>query len=95
MSTAPEGPRRVVLSVPGLDGPPLTGGCCATAREAVLLEELDTWPGLLALDVDPERGVTAVLVTPGHDEDLTAALEALADRGLAAVVTDDTTTERP
>jgi hypothetical protein len=91
VSAAAEGPRRVVLSVPGLDGPPLTGGCCATAREDVLLEELDSWPGLLALDVDAERGVAAVLVTPGHRGDLTAALEALADRGLPAIVMDDTT----
>lgn len=88
MSAADGGPRRVALSVPELAGPPFTGGCCATAREEVLLEELDSWPGLLALDVDPERGVATVLVTPGHEQDLTAAAEALADRGLPVVAMD-------
>jgi hypothetical protein len=88
--SADGGPRRVVLSVPGLTEPPVGGGCCAVGRDDVLLEELDSWPGLLALDVDPERGVAAVLVTPGHDHDLTAALDVLADRGLPAAVIDDT-----
>jgi hypothetical protein len=32
-----------------------------------------------------------VLVTPGHDEDLMAALEALGDCGLAATITDGPT----
>lgn len=87
MTPAPGGPRRVLLSVPGLSGPPVGGcGCCATAREDVLLEEIDSWPGLLALDVDPEQATAVVLVTPGHDADLTAALEALGDRGLPATV---------
>ncbi len=91
MSTEDGRPRQVVLDVPQLDGPPFGWGCCAVTRVDVLLEELDSWPGLLALDVDPERGLAAVLVTPGHQADLTAALEALADRGLAAAVVDDTT----
>lgn len=86
MSPAADGPRRVVLCVPALNEPPLTGGCCATAREDVLLEEIDSWPGLLALDVDPEQATAVVLVTPGHDDDLAAALEALGDRGLPATV---------
>ena len=91
MSTEDGRPRQVVLDVPQLDGPPFGWGCCAVTRVDVLLEELDSWPGLLALDVDPERGVAAVLVTPGHQADLTAALEALADRGLSAAVTSNTT----
>lgn len=78
------GPRRVALSVPELAAPPCTGGCCATAREDVVLQELDSWPGLLVLDVDAEQGVATVLVTPGHEEDLAAAVEALAQRGPAA-----------
>ncbi len=90
MSTEDGRPRQVVLDVPQLDGPPFGWGCCAVIRVHVLLEELDSWPGLLALDVDPERGVASVLVTPGHRADLTAALETLADRGLPAVVTSDT-----
>jgi hypothetical protein len=84
-------PRRAVLSVPDLSGPPTGGGCCAVGRDDVLLEEIDSWPGLLVLDVDPEQGTAVVLVTPGHDGDLSAALEALADRGLAATVTDGPT----
>ena len=75
--------------MPELGGLSFTGGCCATAREDILLEELDSWPGLVTLDVDPEQGVATVLVTPGHGEDLTAAAEALADRGLPVVVMDD------
>jgi hypothetical protein len=87
MSTAADKPRRVVLSVPGLSGgPPAGGGCCAVSRDDILLEEIDSWPGLLALDVDPEKATAAVLVTPGHDEDLSAALEALSERGLPATV---------
>ncbi len=91
MSQAAGGPRRVLLSVPGLSGPPTGGGCCAVGREDVLLEEVGSWPGLLALDVDPEQGTAVVLVSPGHDDDLSAALEALGDRGLAATVTDGRT----
>jgi hypothetical protein len=89
VTPAADGPRRVVLSVPGLAQAPVGGGCCAVGRDDVLLEEIDSWPGLLALDVDPEQGVAVVLVSPGHDEDLSAALEALADRGLAAAVLQD------
>jgi hypothetical protein len=62
------------------------GGCCPVSRDDILLEEIDSWPGLLALDVDPEKATAAVLVTPGHEKDLSAALEALNDRGLAATL---------
>jgi hypothetical protein len=86
--SAGHGPRRVVLSVPGLAEPPAGGGCCAVSRDDVLLEELDFWPGLLALDVDPEAETAVVLVTPGCDH-LPEALEALCDRGLAATVVQD------
>jgi hypothetical protein len=86
MTDAGGAPRRVILSVPGLAGQPVGGGCCAVGRDDVLLEEIDSWPGLLALDVDPEQATAVVLVTPGHDDDLTAALEALADRGLPTTV---------
>jgi hypothetical protein len=89
MSPAVGEPRRIVLSIAGLSGPPAGGGCCAVSRGDVLLEEIDSWPGLLALDVDPEQGTAIVLVTPGHEEDLVAALEALSDRGLAATVLPD------
>ncbi len=89
MNPAAGGPREVVLDVPELDGPSFGWGCCAVTRVDVLLEELDSWPGLLALDVDPEQSTAVLLVSPGHDDDLSAALEALADRGLAAVVLAD------
>ncbi len=89
MSQAAGGPRRVLLSVPGLSGPPTGGGCCAVGRDDVLLEEIDSWPGLLALNVDPEHETAVVLVSPGHDVDLSAALQALAGRGLAATVLHD------
>jgi hypothetical protein len=89
MSQPASGPRQVALSVPGLSAPPVGGGCCAVSRDDILLEEIDSWPGLLVLDIDPERGTAVVLVTPGHDEDLTAAMEALGDRGLAATVPTD------
>jgi hypothetical protein len=93
MSSAAGGPRRVVLSVPDLSRPPVGGGCCAVGRDDVLLEEIDSWPGLLALDVDPERALAVVLVSPGHDDDLSAALEALTDRGLPAAVLQDPSQE--
>jgi hypothetical protein len=86
MSTAADKPRRVVLSVPALSGPPVDGGCCAVSRGDILLEEIDSWPGLLALDVDPEQATAVLMVTAGHDEDLSAALQALHDRGLPATV---------
>ena len=89
MSPAAGEPRRIALSIAGLSGPPAGGGCCAVSRGDVLLEEIDSWPGLLALDVDPEQGTAIVLVTPGQEEDLVAALEALSDRGLAATVLPD------
>jgi hypothetical protein len=89
MSQPADGPRRVVLSVPGLSGPPVGGGCCPVSRDDILLEEIDSWPGLLALDVDPEQATAVLLVTPGHDEGLSAALDALNERGLAATVLQD------
>ncbi len=89
MSPAAGEPRRVVLSVPGLAEPAASGGCCAVGREDVLLEEIDSWPGLLALNIDPEQETAIVLVTPGHEEDLAAVLGALSDRGLATTVLPD------
>ncbi len=85
MNPAAAGPRQVVLDVPELDGPPFGWGCCAVTRVDVLLEEIDSWPGLFALDVDTDSRTAVVLVTPDC-EDLPAALEALADRGLPAEV---------
>jgi hypothetical protein len=64
MSQPASGPRQVVLSVPGLSAPLVGGGCCAVSRDDILLEEIDSWPGLLVLDIDPERGTEVVLVTP-------------------------------
>jgi hypothetical protein len=83
----PAGPaaQRVTLSVPALHDPPLLSGCCAVSRDDLLLEELDSWPGLLVLEVDPDAA-TAVVLVPAGSEDLAAALEALADRGLPAAV---------
>jgi hypothetical protein len=81
--------RRVLLHVEGLDGPPIGAGCCgALTREDLLVEELDSWPGLLTLDVDPEAGTAAVLVSRGS-ADLEHALQALADQGLHAQVLRD------
>lgn len=84
--TTPGGPgRRVTLSVPALREPPPLSGCCAVGRDDVLLEELDSWPGLLVLEVDPDAATAVVLVPAGCD-DLARALEALADRGLPASI---------
>ena len=83
MTTAGGAAQRVTLSVPGLADPPLLSGCCAVSRDDVLLEELDAWPGLLVLEVDPDAATAVVLVAPGS-QDLPAALEALAARGLPA-----------
>jgi hypothetical protein len=77
--------QRVTLSVPALHEPPLLSGCCAVSRDDLLLEELDSWPGLLVLEVDVDAATAVVLVPAGNDE-LPAALEALADRGLPACV---------
>lgn len=85
MTAADGTAQRVTLSVPALHDPPLRSGCCAVGRDDLLLEELDSWPGLLVLEVDPDAATAVVLVTPGCD-DLPAALEALADRGLPASV---------
>jgi hypothetical protein len=85
MTAADPAAQRVTLSVPSLHDPPLLSGCCAVSRDDVLLEELDSWPGLLVLEVDPDAATAWVLLAPGAD-DLPAALEALADRGLPACV---------
>lgn len=77
--------RRVVLKVTGLDGPPVGGGCCALTREDMLVDELDSWPGLLVLQVDPDADEVQLLLQPGST-DLPHALEALADLGLPAHV---------
>jgi hypothetical protein len=67
----------VTLSVPALHDPPLLSDCCAVSRGDLLLEELESWPGLLRLEVDADA--TVVLVPPGSD-DAPAALGALAPR---------------
>lgn len=85
MTAADGAAQRVTLSVPALRDPPLTSGCCAVSPDDKLLEELDSWPGLLVLEVDPDAATAVVLVPSGCD-DLPAALEALADRGLSASV---------
>jgi hypothetical protein len=87
--TVVDQPRRVVLSVPHLGGPPVGRGCCAISRDDVLVDELDSWPGLRVVEVDPDAGMAVVLVSGGCD-DLPAALEALADRGLAAAAVHST-----
>lgn len=76
--------RPTLLRVAGLDGPPVGSGCCAISPEDLVLDELDSWPGLLTLQVDPDAGTVLVLVT--QEEDLAYAVEALNDRGFEAVV---------
>jgi hypothetical protein len=93
MSAEDGRPRQVVLEVPELDGLPFGWGCCAVTRVDVLLEELDSWPGLLTLNVEPDSRTAVVLVNPGC-EDLPAALDALADRGLPAEVVRSTSSDR-
>jgi hypothetical protein len=85
MTAADDPAQRVTLSVPALHDPPLLSGCCAVSRDDLLLEELDSWPGLLVLEVDMDAATAVVLVPPGSDN-LAAALEALADRGMPAAV---------
>lgn len=80
--------HRVVLDVDGLDEPPVGAGCCALHPEDLLIDELDSWPGLLPLTVDPETGTAELLVQPGCAH-LPDALEALRDRGLPAKVLSD------
>jgi hypothetical protein len=79
--------RATRLRVAGLDGPPVGGGCCALSPEDLVLDELDSWPGLLTLELDPDAGTVSVLVR--DEEDLAHALEALADRGFPARVADE------
>ena len=76
--------RPTLLRVAGLDGPPVGSGCCAVSPEDLVLDELDSWPGLLTLEVDPDAGTVLVLVT--QEEDLAHAVEALNDRGFPAVL---------
>ncbi len=52
--------------------------------EDLVLDELDSWPGLLALGVDPDAGTVLVLVS--DEQDLGHALEALDDRGFSATL---------
>jgi hypothetical protein len=79
--------RATLLRVAGLDGPPVGGGCCAVSPEDLILDEFDSWPGLLTLEVNPDGGTVSVLVR--DEEDLAHALEALADRGFPARVVDE------
>jgi hypothetical protein len=76
--------RPTVLRVAGLDGSPVGRGCCAISPEDLVLDELDSWPGLLTLEVDPDAGTVLVLVT--REEDLAHAVKALSDRGFPAAV---------
>jgi hypothetical protein len=79
--------RRVLLHVAGLEGPPIGGGCCAVSRDALVLEELDSRPGLLTLHVDPDAETVLVRVT--DDADLDYAVETLNDRGMPTTVIDE------
>jgi hypothetical protein len=82
-----EAQRRVLLRVTGLEGPPIGGGCCAISPEDLVLDELDSWPGLLTSGMDPDAGTVQILVS--DEDDLAYALEALHDRGLPATVVDE------
>lgn len=84
MTTESDPGQRVTLSVPALHDPPLRSGCCAVSRDDLLFEELDSWPGLLVQEVDPDAATAVVLVPTGCD--LPRVLEALADHGLPASV---------
>jgi hypothetical protein len=77
-----------LLHVDGLGGPPGGGGCCAVSPEDLVLDELDSWPGLLTLHVDPDAGT--VLVRAEDEDDLRYAIEALNDRGMPTTVADQT-----
>jgi hypothetical protein len=79
---AQQGPT--LLRVAGLDGPPVGGGCCAVSAVDLVLDELDSWPGLLTLEAAPDAGTVLVLVS--DEEDLAHALDALGDRGFPASV---------
>lgn len=80
--------RRVIFRVEGLSGPPLGVGCCAVSRTDMVLDELDSWPGLLPIEVDPDKGTATVLVQPGcpHLDD---AAEALTSRGMPTTILAD------
>ncbi len=81
--------RRVVLAIDNLAGPPLGGGCCGgITREDAVVDELDSWSGLLTLDVDVDAGTVTVLVQPACP-DLEHALAAIASRGMSATVVSD------
>jgi hypothetical protein len=81
--------RRVVLAIDNFAGPPLGGGCCGgITREDAVIDELDSWSGLLTLDVDVDAGTATVLVQPACP-DLEHALAAIADRGMSATVVSD------
>jgi hypothetical protein len=83
--SAEQEPQRVVLSVPDLNAAPVGGGCCALSRDDLLIDELDSWPGLRTVDVHPDDHTAVVLVGPGCQH-LPDALDALKERGLPARV---------
>lgn len=56
--------RTVLMEIPGLaDTPYLGSGCCVVAADQVIREELESWPGVTAADVDVATSSVQVILS--------------------------------
>lgn len=75
----------VVLFLPGLrQTPVIGGGCRAVAAEEAIFDELDSWPAIVSVRVDPQTETATVILDPALEDPLDAA-KALRELGLPTV----------
>lgn len=78
--------RTLVLEVPDLStGAVIGGGCCVVSGDDAVRRELESWPGVIDVDLDLAAGRANVLVRGDvpADQDLLDGIESM---GLAATI---------
>ncbi len=78
--------RTLVLEVPDLStGAVIGGGCCVVSGDDAVRRELESWPGVIDVDLDLATGRATVVVRGDvpEDQDLLDGIESM---GLAATI---------
>ena len=78
--------RTLVMDIPDLTADAFFGGgCCVVSAEDAVRRELQSWPGVINVDIDPANGQAIVIVT-GDRPDAADLLEAVESIGFPATL---------